>query len=144
MDKTSKKGKKILVPIDGSQISFRALKYSIEHALSNNHKIIGLFVISLAVYSPHMPIPKIKKILKKDAEKLMKKAQKQCLSKNVKFFPKILSGSPGKKIVDYAKKTHVDEIVLGYSNKGKLEKLFLGSTSNYVINKTNKPVTLIK
>ena len=144
MNKVRKKRKKILVPIDGSQTSFRALKYSIDYAKSNNHKIIGLFVISLQVYSPHIAMPKVEKILKKDAGKLLQKAQKLCSSKNVEFFPKVLFGNPGQKIVQYAKKNHIDEIVLGHNNKGKVERFFLGSTSNYVLNKIKIPTTLIK
>lgn len=144
MNKGLKKRKKILVPIDGSQTSFRALKHSIDYAKSANHKIIGLFVISLKVYSPHVPMPKVEKILKKDAGKFLQKAQKLCSQKNVQFSPKILFGNPGPKIVGYAKKNHIDEIILGHNNKGKLERFFLGSTSNYVLNKIKIPVTLIK
>lgn len=142
--KILKKQKKILVPFDGSPTSFRALKHAISQAKYRDNKIIGLFVISLQVYSPHIPIPSIEKILKKDAGKLLHKAQKRCNSNNVEFSPKILFGHPGAKIVNFAKNNLVAEIIIGHNNKGKLESFFLGSTSNYVINKTNIPVTLIK
>lgn len=139
----SKKGKKLLVPLDNSPASIRALKYALNRTGNYMQKITCVYVVPSMKNSKKESLV-INKNTIKEGEEFLKKAKKECKDSNVEFSYKILSGDPGKEIVRFAKGHNINEIIIGYSNKNKLSKLLLGSTSNYVINKTKLPVTLIK
>lgn len=138
-----KKSKKLLVPLDNSPTSFRALKHALSRTGNYIQKITCIYVVPSMKNAKKESLVNNREIRKVD-EKFLKNAKTQCEENNVEFSHKILYGNPGKEIVGFAKRHNINEIIIGYSNKSKLSKLFLGSTSNYVINKTKLPVTLIK
>ena len=142
--KASRGPTKVLVPLDGSSNSFRGLKHAIKNAKMKNQKIIGLYVVQPVMEFAHVSMSGLMDFLRKDGKETLKKAQQQCESKNVQFTSKMLSGSPGEKIVEFTKKNDIEEIVIGCSNKGKLARTFFGSTANYVLHKTSIPTTIIK
>jgi nucleotide-binding universal stress UspA family protein len=53
-------------------------------------------------------------------------------------------GDDGKRIVEVAEKHHFDLVVIGSRGMGAAKELFLGSTSNYVLHKSKKPVLVVK
>ena len=133
----SKKAKTILIPIDGSENSFRVLRYAIRRAEGYSDKLVGIYVI------PEMPQDKnIKEKFKTEGQKILNKAKKQCASYNIEFSSKIIQGNPGGKIVEFANKNKIDEIIIGHSNQKP--NSYMGSTVNYVVNKSKLPVTIIK
>ncbi len=136
--RVSKKSKTYLVPIDGSTNSFRVLRYAIRRAEDFSHGLVGLYVIPKI---DNIENNKVKSQLKKQGEKILNKAKNHCSSHNVSFSSKIVSGNPGKEIVRFAQQNNIDEIIIGYGNKAGS---FMGSASNYVINKTKLPITLIR
>jgi len=54
------------------------------------------------------------------------------------------SGSPGEYIIQAATEENVDMILMGPRGLGKLRKAFLGSVSDFVLNKSTVPVLLYK
>lgn len=56
----------------------------------------------------------------------------------------IRGNSPGEDLVDFAKKNAVDEIIIGVRNRSKVGKLIFGSTAQFVILKSDCPVTSVK
>ncbi len=137
--RVQKKSKTYLVPIDGSINSFRVLQYAIRRAEDFSHRIVVLYVIPKI---DNVENNKIKTSLRKQGEKFLKKAKKHCASYNISFSSKMVSGNPGKEIVRFANKNKIDEIIIGHGNKKS--GAFMGSASNYVVNKTKLPITLIK
>ena len=135
----TKKSKTYLVPLDGSTNSFRVLRYATRRAEDFSHRLVGLYVIPKI---DNVENNKVKANLKKQAERFLNKAKKHCASHDVSFSYQIISGIPGKEIVSFARKNKIDEIIIGYGNKKS--DLFLGSISNYVLNKTKLPITVIK
>ena len=53
-------------------------------------------------------------------------------------------GDDGKIIVEVAEKQNFDLIVIGSRGMGAAKELFLGSTSNYILHKSKKPVLVVK
>jgi len=53
-------------------------------------------------------------------------------------------GKTGSETVKFAKKGKFDMIVIGARGLGGAKEAFLGSTSNYVMHKTNIPVLVVK
>ena len=64
---------------------------------------------------------------------------------NNSYMSKILtSGSTVNNIVTFAKSRKYDLVVIGSRGMGAIKEFFLGSTSNYVMHKSKKPVLIVK
>ena len=48
--------------------------------------------------------------------------------------------SPGDQLVDFAKRYHLDEIIIGAPKRSRVGKLFLGSTAQYIVINAPCPV----
>lgn len=136
--------KKILVAIDGSKNSIRALSNAIQLAKENDASIVGISVIQ--VFPTEMGLVRtiIGKALSKHYKHFMSIAKSMCTRKGVKFLNVVEYGEEGNTIVSFAHKNNFDLIVIGSRGIGKLGELFLGSTSNYVIHSSKIPVLIIK
>lgn len=140
----SKKIKKILVPLDGSNNSFRGLDEAIMIARTSQATITGVYVTPLSPPSSYAQRIYIKNYLLKNVKKFMEKAKTQCAKMGIEFYSKILHGDEGPKIVSFSKSKKYDLIVIGSRGMGSLKEMFLGSTSNYVLHKSKLPVLIVK
>ena len=140
----SKKIKSILVPLDGSQNSFRGLDYAIIIARNCQAIITGMYVTSLS--PPESPEQKgyIRDFLLKNANKFMEKSKLRCAQNGILFYHKILHGDEGPKIVKFAHEKKFDMIVIGSRGMNNIKEMFLGSTSNYVLHKSKIPILIVK
>ncbi len=148
--------KNILVPIDGSRNSIRALKEAINLSKFTDSKIIGIYVIpeevsSLPLIELLQPLSTLnpagfKKKIFKYGEKIIVDAKEICEKNNIKFFGQIFKGNPGYDIVKFSSinKNKIGLIIIGSKGKGPTTEIFLGSVSNYVIHKARCPVMIIK
>jgi len=138
------KFKKILVALDGSKNSFRALTKAIEIAKETKASITSISVVQ--TYRTEMGVVKtIAGItLSKNCKSFINKARARCKKNNISFFDIIQYGQEGKAIVSFAEKNNFDMIVIGSRGRGILKEYFLGSTSNYVVHSSKIPVLIIK
>ncbi|MDH5415978.1 MAG: universal stress protein [Nitrosopumilus sp.] len=136
--------KKILVPLDGSANSFRGLDVAIHMARESHATVTGLYVIGIVKPRTNEPITPLEKILLEHAQKIMKKAKLKAAQKGILFFDRISYGDDGKRIVEVAEKHDFDLIVIGSRGMGAVKEIFLGSTSNYVLHKSKKPILVVK
>jgi len=139
---------KILVPIDGSDNSLKALDAAIFLAKRCNAKIVCLYsVVIIPITEAQMVAPIQFQIEdKKYAKKVLENAKNLVKRNNVEFFQVINFGNAGYNIVKYVKnKTNrIDLVVIGSRGMGSIKEMFLGSTSNYVLHKSPVPVTVVK
>lgn len=138
------KFKKILVALDGSKNSFRALTKAIEIAKQTKATITCISVIQ--TYRTEMGIVKTMagEALSKKCKKFTSEAKARCRKNNVEFFDVIQYGQEGKEIVSFAEKNRFDMIVIGTRGRGFIKEALLGSTSNHVVHSSKIPVLLIK
>ena len=136
--------KKILVPLDGSPNSFRGLDVAINMARQCQATITGLYVVGIVKPRTSEPITPLEKLLLNHAQKIMKKAKLNAAKKGILFFDTVSYGDGGKRIVDIAERKNFDLIVIGSRGMGAAKEIFLGSTSNYVLHKSKKPVLIVK
>ncbi len=136
--------KKILVPLDGSSNSFRGLDIAIHMARESHAIITGLYVLGITKPRTNDQITPLEKILLEHAQKIMKKAKLKAAQKGILFFDRVSYGDDGKRIVSFAEKGNFDLIVIGSRGMGAAKEIFLGSTSNYVLHKSKKPVLIVK
>lgn len=134
--------KKILVPLDGSKNSTRGLKFALNLARQSEMSVIGLNVFSLPFFLKNTELIENKK---KKSEQIIQKAALLCQKESVPFKGEIkFSENIGKTIVSFSENNKVDLIVIGSRGPDPEIELFLGSVANYVLNKSNIPVTVIK
>ncbi len=82
----------------------------------------------------------------RDAEKRLEEAREFMEEKGVacETHQVILGNSPGEDVVWYANENNIDLVYVGIEKKSKTQKLFLGSTAQYVILKAPCPVVTVK
>lgn len=136
--------KNILVPLDGSKNSLRALSNAISLSQENGAVITGIFVIQ----NNPSELSMIKNILRRSLKKqyliIMKKAKTLCKKNKVDFIDILEFGHAGNSIVSFAQKNKFDLIVIGTRGMGSVKEFFLGSTSTYVVHNSKVPVLVVK
>jgi len=135
---------KILVPLDGSSNSFRGLDMAIHMARESHSTITGIYILGITRPRNNDPITPVERILLEHAQKIMKKAKLKAAKKVILFHDRVSYGDEGKRIVEIAQKNNFDMIVIGSRGMGAAKGMFLGSTSNYVLHKSKKPVLRAK
>lgn len=86
----------------------------------------------------------MQKYILKNALRFLARAKKIAVQKDILFYDKILYGSVGKQIILFSKKNKFDLIVMGSRGVGSAKELFFGSTSNYVLHKSQIPILIVK
>ncbi|MCV0430797.1 universal stress protein [Nitrosopumilus sp.] len=136
--------KKILVPLDGSPNSMRGLDRAIEIAKGGDAEITGFYVFHLPLAAGIKYTAKMKEDAQKKAVKAIGPAMNKTQKAGATFKYKTGGGNTGSEIVKFAKNGKFDMIVIGARGLGGAKEAFLGSTSNYVMHKTNVPVLVVK
>ena len=138
------KFKKILVPLDGSTNSMRGLDRAIEIAKGGDAEITGFYVFHLPIAAGIKYTAKMKEEAQRKAVKAIGPAMNKTQKAGAVFKYKTGGGNTGSEIVKFAKNGKFDMIVIGARGLGGAKEAFLGSTSNYVMHKTNIPVLVVK
>jgi nucleotide-binding universal stress UspA family protein len=142
--------KKIIVPLDGSDWSFRAAKYAIKIAKMANAEIIFMH----AVVNPPYGDPKSAGVMItayiKEAEELAElwyaKAGNMASNAGVKFMAETILdvASAADSIVNYAESKKADLIVIGTKGRTGLKRLLLGSVASGVVTHARCPVLVTR
>ena len=142
--KTNHSFKKILVALDGSKNSIRALSNAIQLAKQTDASITGIFVIQAFPNEMGLMRTVVGKTLSKHYKHFMETSKAMCTKKDVSFRSIVRHGEEGKTIVSFAHKYNFDLLVVGSRGMGSIKAIFLGSTSNYVVHSSKIPVLIIK
>lgn len=150
---------KILVPIDGSELSRRAADYAIFLSSKLGTELCIIHVIdnipyehnvgSYGLYDIETP-GEIKQILEEErgiTKEWFDKIKASAKEKNIQVIKTELvttRSSIESAIVNYAKRNRVDLIVIGPAGHSGFKKLMLGSVASGVIKHSHCPVMMIK
>ncbi len=137
----------LLVPIDGSVIAIRALRYAIELARNcNETRIILLNVQSnLERWYPHGLLnAEAMEHLRQEGKNEAAEALAVLDQSKVFYDFEVVFGHPAEVIVREAKDRHCESIVMGTRGLSDVESVFLGSTAYRVIELAEMPVVLVK
>jgi nucleotide-binding universal stress UspA family protein len=149
---------KILVPIDGSEPSFRAVQMANNIARRFNSEIIVLYVVVCPSKNEYMNLtglvtPKqidlIIQNAKEEANGWFKRIKNMVIKEensNVKISTNVLltGVSVYGEIIEYAEKEGIDLIVIGTRGRSGIKKLLLGSTASGVVTYSHCPVLVTK
>lgn len=140
--------RKILVPIDGSEYSTRALIKAKELALA-----LGCDITILNVIKPMQDYNYVhNKDFYKDAERSLLNVSRALLEKSLEHFtdfPREVTtlfkrGDPVNEIVKFAEDGEFDLVIMGSRGLGAFSRTLLGSVSDKVIHHINTSVLIVK
>jgi nucleotide-binding universal stress UspA family protein len=137
---------RVLVPVDGSEASLRAL----EHAAERKQRTVGdLSILVLNVQAPLPPSRYVTRaMLKEHYERMSTQALQpaRALAKRLgidaKFY--VRRGEPAETIAQFAKRMNCREIIMGTRGRGRVAALVMGTVALSVIQLVRMPVTLVK
>ena len=142
--------KKILVPTDGSDYSFNALRYTSSFAKEYNVKVYIMTVIEIHhsiydVYADEITLDiqesKIASLVNQRLDETEKKAGELGIEDIVKI---IRFGNPYHEIINIAKEENVDLIVIGTHGRSGIAHFLIGSVTEKVIRTAPCPVLVVR
>ncbi|MFY9299592.1 MAG: universal stress protein [Candidatus Nitrosotenuis sp.] len=142
--------KKILVPIDGSTYSAKALRTATEIAQKHESEIVILACMRKEdVGAWYYSDPKINQHIIRKAKEFAKQSISKLEESITKKGVNVTSGVIEVKslvhgITDFADSKKVDLIVMGSHGRTGFKKMLLGSVSNGVVQQAKQPVLIVK
>ena len=139
---------KLLVAVDGSPASLRAVNMAIEFAGGRQ----PASVILLTVQNPTMLGPDTGLMLaawteeeeERAGEEALKEAVAECQAAGIQFTTRNERGVPAVMIDQVARQENVDHIIMGSRGLGSVRGLLVGSVATKVLHLVNVPVTIVK
>ena len=139
---------KILVPVDGSELSLEAVRYALalvkqglraDLVLANVQAPASLYEI-VVVRDPAL----IHDASAGAGAHLLEPAQALCRAAGVAFECEVVSGDPVPVLCDLAEEYACSAIVVGAHGKGALASALLGSVSHALSHASPVPVTIVR
>jgi len=129
---------RILVGYDGSTSAKEALKLARKHALAFKSSVDIVTSMEKGTEQEQQAI--------EDAERGLEWAKTMFTDKGLDCRTHLLIRglAPGEDILEFAKESNVDEIIVGVKRRSKVGKLLMGSTAQYVILQAPCPVVTVK
>jgi len=138
---------KILVAVDGSEISFRAYEHALDLARKNNSELHAVYVVEKGI-AASAPVDTnralISQKLETEGRELLKEQFEKAKDAGVYLETHLEEGHAGDIILETAKKLECDLIILGSLGKSKLDRLLLGSVSSYVVKSAKTNILIIR
>jgi len=140
--------KRILVPVDFSENSKKALRYALPLASQYKGGIVVMYVVEPAVFPSdfgfgQMSFPDVEKEMFEKAEQELKQLIED-LKTNVSIAPVVKSGIPFVEVTTYADQENIDLIILATHGRTGVEHILFGSTAEKIIRKAPCPVLVVR
>ena len=138
---------KILVPVDGSDISYRALDSALFLSERLGSKITAIHVIEKVptVYIQSQKLlDEILETHKNESQKILDECSSIATKKGIAINTTLLEGNPASTILEFSQTEKYEVIIIGSRGLGHFKELILGSVSSKVIHHSLCPVLLIK
>ena len=132
----------ILVALDGSEVSQRALIRAADEAKLWNANLHAIYVVETGLFSS-LPVDNTVEImysvLETEGEAVLEKAKKYGTDKGITVFTHLEQGHAGSEIIALAEREKVDLIMVGSHGKSSIDRLLSSSVSSFVV--THSKVT---
>jgi nucleotide-binding universal stress UspA family protein len=135
--------KKMLVPLDGSELAEIALNYAKNLALS----LMGIEVFLLHVYSPDECglVPKHQAYIERAAGTIVRYSERaQSSARIVKAQGELAKGNPAEEILRYADRNGINLILMATHGRSGINRWAMGSIAYKVLRASKVPVWLIR
>jgi nucleotide-binding universal stress UspA family protein len=135
---------KILVPIDGSSYSNKALAHACELAKAQKAVLLLIYVVDKSIPINFLDRKEYLSMLRKYGEKIMKKASSTTNQRGVSSKQIIKEGNVAKEIIKTAKNEKCNLIIVGNKGLGAAARFLLGSTSTKLAADSPCSVLIVK
>ena len=135
---------KVLVAIDGSEISDMVIKRSGQFQKTTGCDLAVLAVIDSVISYKTMPENPASRERVKAAEEVLKKAQDELKNHNVECKTLVAMGPIAGEIIRIAKEGDFDIIFVGSRGLGGIKRMLLGSVADTVLRDAHCSVMLVR
>jgi nucleotide-binding universal stress UspA family protein len=139
--------KKMVLAVDGSEVSKNAAKHAVALAKSTGGELIAIHVIppfdvtEIESFKPDT----IMKGLREEGEKILSEVKALASKEGVKVEARVEDGIPYDRICEVAEESDADLIIMGSHGRTGIGKVFIGSVAERVIGKSqSRPVLIVK
>jgi len=139
--------KSILVAVDGSEHSLKAVRYACAMGPPLGADVVLLHVVPMLVSAtPYHDTVSDQPFLalQKVGEDILARAKALANDCNCQAIDMISHGDPAAKIIDIASERGIDLIILGSRGISGIRQLFVGSISNKVARTAHCPVMIVR
>ena len=136
--------KKILVPLDGSKFSEKALQRACEMVKALDAQIILLYVVEKSPTLNILDRNEYLELLRKFGNNTLKKANEVVLKKGINTKLILKEGNIVTEIEKIVKTKKCDLIIVGNKGLGPITRLLLGSVSNKLAQSSSCSLLIVK
>lgn len=141
--------KRIIVPIDFSDYSKKALRYAVEFARQFSAEIILIYVVEPVIYPAdfsfgQVAIPSMENELRERGEEQLRKLIETEARQDIPARAFVRSGKPFAEINRLAKEEDADLIIIATHGHSGIEHVLFGSTAEKVVRKAPCPVMTVR
>ena len=132
--------KKILVPVDFSECSNKAIQYAVPFA-----KQFGAEVVLLHLVEPYPAVPQMAPVdfeNLEDAKKQMQECERAASLVPVKALVRV--DEPTRGVIEAANELDIDLIIISTHGRTGVARVFLGSTAEQIVRKAPCPVLVVR
>jgi len=141
---------KILVGLDGSEFSLKALQFAIDLAKKYQSQLVLVHVVMRQIYAINPPEAgvlagtAIVRELEEDGKAILAKGEETVRSQAVPAETRLKQGVPAEELLRTASDEKVDLIVLGSRGLSQVKAFFLGSVSDKVSHHAKCPTLIVR
>jgi nucleotide-binding universal stress UspA family protein len=127
----------ILLATDGKPHSEKAVNFAFEFAALRKENLFVVFAVS-----PKSEDDKDKII--KQGMAVLEELKKRGAKENIKVTTMLEAGNPYEAVLDAADRVKADAIVVGTSGKTAIDRVLIGSVSEYIVRNSKCTVIVVK
>ena len=131
------RGKNLLLATDGKPHSDKAIRYAIELAKLTSSKLFIIYVVSPKNEAE-------RKDLTKEGMDRLQALKERAAESGVETSTLLEGGSPYQTILTAAERIKAGAIIVGTSGKSSLDRVLIGSVSEYVVRNSGFTVIVVK
>ncbi len=138
----------VLVPVDGSDASTRALKAAVDILGGKPEATLHVLAVPTPIVSGNVKRffsdDVLQAYYQDEGSNALLPARAVLADSSLKVKESIVAGNAAQTIKEYVEKNNIDHVVMGTRGLSALPGLVLGSVTTKVLSMVNVPVTLIK
>jgi nucleotide-binding universal stress UspA family protein len=139
----------LLIPVDGSDYSLKAVDYADSRARESKSPIeVHLLNVQMQIASVNVKLfvsaESLESYYRDEGNRALEAPLARAKSVGLNVTPHIGVGDPAKIVMEYANEKKADEIVMGSHGRGALSGAVLGSVAQKVVHLSSVPVVLVK
>jgi len=137
----------LLVALDGSEASQRALIRAVVEAKLWNAKLHAIYIVETGLFSslPYDNTVEIMyRVLEKEGEAILERAKKFGAENGVTVISHMKQGHAGSEVIALAEREKSDLIVVGSHGKSNTDRLLIGSVSTFVVTHSKATTMVVR